>query len=99
MTIPIIREPLPGDVGAASNAPTHDKYKVRNLDFCTVLPDHIRGGQSKTVQQDYLLNEAANELAHQLLHMDGIWTISTKHVIETGETRVNHRLKVLVIRK
>jgi len=86
-----------GDVVDTTKA-THDKYKVENLDFCTVLPEHIREG-SKATQRDYMMQKAAQELAAQLLNMDGVFTLSTRYVIETRETRVYHRIKVLVIDK
>ena len=77
----------------------HDKYEVRNLDFCTVLPDHMRADLSKPDQQNFLLREAANKLAEQIMAMDGVFTINTRYVIDTKETRVYHRIKVLVTDK
>ena len=74
----------------------HDEYEVENLDFVVKLPDHIREGQSKARQQDYLLHIAAVQLAEKLLALDGVFTIDTRYIIETHETEVFHRMRVLV---
>lgn len=74
----------------------HDEYVVENLDFIIRLPDHVRDGQTKAQQQDYMLHEAASNLAEQILQLEGVFTIDTRYIIETHDTEVFHRMKVLV---
>jgi len=77
----------------------HDEYTVKNLDFSVNLPDHIKRSCTKKEQQDYLLHVAANELARIIIELDGVFTIDTRYDINTHNTEVGHRMKVLVIKK
>lgn len=77
----------------------HDEYTVENLDFTVNLPDHIKVSCTKAEQQDYLLHVAANEIARMIIQMDGVFTIDTQYNIDTHDTLVGHRMKVLVIKK
>jgi len=75
------------------------REKVVNIDFTTVLPDHIQQRGPPSAQQAHLMSMAVDALVREILETDGAFEIFTERDVATQCTRVLHRVRLVVKEK